>query len=64
MPVRGCDDALGSFRTLNAEDLLETPSLQLIRGLFELEFTLRLCSGLLFQHLHQLHVELVPLAHN
>lgn len=64
MPVRGCDDALGCFRTLNAKDLLETPSLQVVRSLFELELTLRLRSSLLLQHFHQLHVKLVPLSHN
>jgi hypothetical protein len=64
MPVRGCDDALRCFRTLNAKDLLETPSLQLVRGLFELELTLRLCSSFLLQNLHQLHVKLVPFAHD
>ena len=64
MSVRGSDDALGSLSTFYAKDLLEAPSLQLVRGLFKLELSLGLRRRFLLQDFHQLHVKLVPLAHN
>lgn len=64
MPVRGSNNALRSFRTLYAKDLLKAPSLHFISSLLELVLTLRFSCSFLLKYLHKFHVELVSSSHD